>query len=299
MPNLLRGLQVLVTIALLVFLIGFFDWHSVWRSIVASEPGWIAAAGFFLAVTILLGAFDIWVLLGGLAAVSFSSTLRVYVISMGYLLVVPGSVGDAVQLVFFRRAGIAYREGATVYLIDKGVTLVLMLLVAAIAAAVHFSAYLQPDIVVGTALVILVVLALAGAALRFAPGARAEALRAWLVDASRFSVAHRRLVALNALGTVAKLATGALVYWATLRAVGTPVNFDLVVGVTFLAGLVAYVPIAFNGVGTVEVAAIGLYGSQGIPEAAVLAVYLIVRVLMVVVTLAGVGLTRRFAPLDA
>ena len=76
-------------------------------------------------------------------------------------------------------------------------------------------------------------------------------------------------------------------------------GLDLVVAFTFLAGLVAYLPVAFNGVGTVELAAIGLYGSQGFAEAPVLASYLLVRCLMAVVVLVGLWVTRRFSPLEA
>ena len=299
MPNLLRGIQVLVTIALLVFLIGFFDWHSVWRSIVAAEPGWIAAAGFFLVLMILLGAFDIWMLLGGLAPVPFSSMLRVYFVSIASFLVVPGSVGDAVQLVFYRRAGIAYRDGTTVYVLDKGVTLILTLSIAVVGGGVYFSAILQPRLVAGSVLAVLAGVVVVGAILRWLPGTRAQAVRAWLANVLHFLMAHRRRVALNVLGTVFKLSMAVLAYWATLRAVGTPVGLDLVVAFTFLAGLVAYLPVAFNGVGTVELAAIGLYGSQGFAEAPVLASYLLVRCLMAVVVLVGLWVTRRFSPLEA
>jgi uncharacterized protein (TIRG00374 family) len=112
----------------------------------------------------------------------------------------------------------------------------------------------------------------------------------------RFYKNYPSRVRMNTLGTLTKLAITALSHWLAFRAVGADVSYGVVFTVAVLAGLVAYVPIAFNGLGTVEFAAVTLYGINNVPAHQVLATYLILRTGNIFLAMLGLLLSRLLAP---
>jgi uncharacterized membrane protein YbhN (UPF0104 family) len=88
-------------------------------------------------------------------------------------------------------------------------------------------------------------------------------------------------IALNAMLSLIKIGLTGSAYWTMFAALG----YDHqpiwpIVSYATLAGLVAYLPISFNGYGTVEAAGLMLFGQLGIPAAIVLAAYLGLRLLV-------------------
>jgi len=75
----------------------------------------------------------------------------------------------------------------------------------------------------------------------------------------------------NAIVTSVKLLVSGFAYWLVLRSIAPEVP-DIVTTtvISQTAGLIAYVPISFNGIGTVEVSAIALFGAAGLDSASVL-----------------------------
>jgi len=73
------------------------------------------------------------------------------------------------------------------------------------------------------------------------------------------------------------LLTG-LSYWLVLHAIDPAApRFGTTTVISQSAGLIAYLPISFNGIGTVEVSAIALFRSVGLASATVLSAYLVLR----------------------
>ena len=87
----------------------------------------------------------------------------------------------------------------------------------------------------------------------------------------------------NATLTLAKMALTGLAYFVVLRdTVAEAPSYLTITAIAHGAGLVAYLPISFNGLGTVEVSAIGLFAILGVSADGVLAAYLILRVLTLI-----------------
>ena len=101
---------------------------------------------------------------------------------------------------------------------------------------------------------------------------------------------------MNVLGTFVKLATTGLSHWLSFRAIGAELDFGIVITVAVLAGLVAYVPVAFNGLGTVEFTAMTLYRVSNVPDYQVLATYVILRAGNFLTAALGLFLSRLFNP---
>lgn len=287
--RLLVALQVLVALALLAALVAFVDWRTLVRQAAAVEPARIAGAALATVAVLLVGAFDLWVLLRALAPVPYAAMLRIYVLAWGSFLALPGSAGDAVQIFLLRRARVSLRHGTGVYLTDKLVTLAVNLAVVAVGGEVLLRGRVRAD------LLVLLPAAAAGAAVLLYLLARRSQSR-WIqrgvglaTAAVAFARRHPGRLAANAAGTVLKLALSALAAWLLLRGVGAELSPGQVLVVHPAAALVAYLPVAFNGIGTVELAAVALYGALGVASADTLAAYLVLRGVIVVVALAGVA----------
>jgi hypothetical protein len=54
--------------------------------------------------------------------------------------------------------------------------------------------------------------------------------------------------------------------------------------------LVAYLPVSFNGIGTVELAGVALFGTVGVPAAAVFSGYMALRAMVLVIAWVPAGL---------
>lgn len=86
------------------------------------------------------------------------------------------------------------------------------------------------------------------------------------------------LVLRNLTLTALKMALTGLAYWLLLReTTHASLSYLATTSIAHGAGLVAYVPVSFNGLGTVEVSAMALFALIGIPRQSVLGVYLVLR----------------------
>ena len=290
-PGTLLALQVVVAAGLVGALLVFVDLPTLRRTLVAIEPWAILGAMACLVATLLVGAFDVWVLLRAIAPLPYRTALRVYVIAWSSFLALPGSAGDAVQILLFKRADVEYREGTSVYLTDKLVTLGVNLAVVALGGGLLLPGRVRPWVLFAAvaALAVLAVGSYLAARRWLAAKLRMVGRLVAVVDyAVAYARRHPSRIALNLAGTLLRTAAAAASAWILFRGLGTEIAATTVLVLHFTAGLVAYVPIAFNGVGTVEATAVGLYGLFGVAAADTLAMYLVLRGLIVLT--AGAGL---------
>jgi uncharacterized membrane protein YbhN (UPF0104 family) len=84
----------------------------------------------------------------------------------------------------------------------------------------------------------------------------------------------------NVVMSILKMGLTGLSYWATLAALGhSDVGLFAITVVASSAGLIAYVPLSLNGVGTVEIVGVVLFGALGLGGDVVVSMYLLLRVL--------------------
>jgi uncharacterized membrane protein YbhN (UPF0104 family) len=284
--------QILITTSLIFTLIFVFDWNRIGEHLASAKLDFLAAAVVCIIGALSFGALNIWILLSGFTQISFTNVLRFYLVSWCTFLLLPGSVGDAVQIVLLKEAGVPYRDGGAIYITDKQVTLVLTMLIALTGGLIYLRPYLRLGI-------LLAVVALIGLVMTAAYTLAQRSHNEWvlrllsLVSALiSFCQNYPGRVVMNAIGTLIKLTLTALSHWLTFGAVGAELNFGFVFTVAIVAGLVAYLPVAFNGVGTVEFTAVTLYGLRSVPAQQVLATYVILRASNVLLAVAGILVSR-------
>jgi uncharacterized membrane protein YbhN (UPF0104 family) len=108
---------------------------------------------------------------------------------------------------------------------------------------------------------------------------------------------HPRLLLVNFLLTWVKIGLTGFSYWCIFRSLGYDSlgSFEVLPPMA-ASSLVAYLPVTFNGLGTVELTGMALFAAIGLPEEGVLIAYLLLRLLVYTLAWVPVGLwllTRR------
>ncbi len=282
-------LQIAVAALLLVTLVPFVDWRSLLARVAAIEPCSLAAAVIALVAVLLVGAFDLWVLLRALAPISYSTMLRIYVIGWSSFLALPGSAGDAVQILFFggrRRVPAGHRR-----LLDRQ------------AHHLRVQRRARP----GRKLALPARSDLAGP--DRSPGTRrgrprsgrlalfrpprhrlVECVLSVIAFATGYARRYPGRIAANAAVTVAKLVLSALPYWIVLRGLGVAVCSPVVL----LSPTPRSLRLRARGVqrsGHLRVVRVAVYVSQVVPSYSVLCLYLVIRTLVLALAFLSLALS--------
>jgi len=278
-----RALLALAGLVLLAMLLHFAGGANVMAALRRCTPLTIGGTFAALVAGTLLGAWNVYRIAGLQAAMPFARFVPVYWRSWALGITLPGQVADMLTTLWQlrgRTGDLSFVAGRL--LADKAITFGAMLALAAMLPVVLDPARMPLSLALFTALVVVALLALALArwcvrhpALlpRWRWGARLQPVLRAAVELP-FDVAVH-----NAVVTAAKTLLTGLAYWLVLREIapGAP-HFSTTTVVSQTAGLIAYLPISFNGLGTVEISAIALFRAVGLSSAVVLSAYLVLRV---------------------
>lgn len=242
----------------------------------------LAGAAAAIVASTLLGAYNVHRITRLDQVMDLRRFLLVFWRSWAVGISMPGQVGDMLTTIWQLKGQASANLGfiAGRLLADKAVSLACSLGLAALAPwALGLGAPLASAL-------LLVALVLAGAAIWCATrwySKRPSTGHGWrarlrpVLDAASVPVP---VLAGNAAITLLKLALTGLAYWLVLSSLHDEApDYLATTIVAQSAGLVAYLPVSFNGLGTVEISAIALFGAIGVPGAVVLSSYLILRAL--------------------
>ncbi|OGI42056.1 MAG: hypothetical protein A2150_00150 [Candidatus Muproteobacteria bacterium RBG_16_64_11] len=235
----------------------------------------------------MLGAINLYLFLRlSSRAPRFSEFLPIYWTAWAIGLVVPGQVGDMASVTaLLHRRGHSWQAVLARSLLDKLISFIVMILVA-VFALLPFVRGLswQREWLIA----LMVVVPLTALFVYLLTQIKAARLSRWADKVSGiFSELTAILkkapgyVLLNVLLTLLKTFMMGAAYWAIFRAIGV-VEIDILSTVPLVAAsaLVAYIPVSFNGLGTVEAMGLMLFASLGIAAPVVLAAYLALRLLV-------------------
>ena len=265
----------------------------------ASQPSMVVAVGVGLMVLVLLGAFNVWLVLSTLHRLSFFMFLREYVYAWAASLVTPGQAGDASIVLFLKKHNVPMRITGVSYLVDKMMTLAIFALVAWYGCLRYIPQFkrlwllLFAAAFIGVPAFMIAIRALPVKApwLLTLKGRIDESLK----DLSRLGSNWPILMGNCAL-TIVKWLVVSGVFYLAFYSVNMTVNWPDFGVIPILATLVGYIPISIAGIGTVEVSATYLFALVDIGASAVVSVYLLLRSLQyliaggLMVVFAGLGL---------
>jgi uncharacterized membrane protein YbhN (UPF0104 family) len=251
---------------------------------------WTGAALAILIAT-LLGAVNVYLFMEGQEGLSLRIWLPIYWTAWAIGLVMPGQVGDVATIsVMLKRRGIRWQLALGRSLLDKAISITTVIAVATAwlllrniaSTRVMLSERLFHVLVAaGGAVLFAITAGLMSRAVRRAVATPFMHSRDVLKEVCQTAKNKPGTVCINFVVTAIKLATTGFAYWAVIRT-GFSGNLSLIdtVGAATAAGIVAYLPISINGVGSVEAVGIALFGTIGVPPETVLAGYISLRLIV-------------------
>jgi uncharacterized protein (TIRG00374 family) len=282
-----------------------------------SETDWrwvLMAIGLAaVAMVINVGRWQL-MLRGQGAKASLASLVRIYLIGMFFNNVLPGRFGgDIVRAYGTSISTTTKTRSAAAVLMDRLVGAISVLVLGMLAISLNASrlpAAFQ-TFLIGLFLASMLILAFMLYRNDELAGLRLKVLKALDVNLLGFRIGPKIESALNALRSYSRnrgvivrgflislvangFSTVNLLFYA--RAVNADVNLGDVATITPFILMIGLVPISFNGIGTIEAAFVLLFGTLGLDDHVSLAIAILRRVSLLVLSLVG-GLlyaTRRF-----
>lgn len=284
-----RGLKTFLTmcgIALLIYLVVRIGPATVWGRLKSIDSVDLAVASIAIVAGTVVSAINSYLICGASRFMSFLGYLRAFWVAWAVGLAVPGQVGDMLTLTqVLRRHGMPLPQSVARTSVDKIVSLLCALLVASQMFRLNGAVILQTlSWTAGTLLVGLI--ALLALSLWLLHHMSRLAFRGrWIVgmiataaEIVRVVLAHPWLLLFNMVLSLAKVGITGVSYWIVIKGLtGLHLSFTKVTAAAISSGLVAYLPLSANGIGTVEAAGTGLFGAAGLGADVVLSMYVVLR----------------------
>ena len=297
-------LRLALGLGILALLIAYLGPATLAQYLAAADPAWLALAGLVLVIATVIGAVNLYLLLPAMGRPPLPGFIGLFWIAWAVGLVVPGQVGDMGTIaVGLHRRGYTWRTAIGRNLLDKGLSLAVL----ASLATWGLWRWFGPAAALAALGTLGAVGLLAALGAFWLVGILSErlALRARqaldigvaaLADAGVTARRYPGLVTLNAVLTVVKFALVTAAYGCVMGSIGVRgVAVADLLSVVAASSLVAYIPVTANGVGTAEAAGVALFGALGVPAAAVLSAYILLRLLVMALAWVPVGLWLAFA----
>lgn len=286
-PGFLTAFRIVVGLGLLLSLFFYVGWQKLASHFAALDSYWLVASAAAILIAVLIGTLNLHLLISSGGEIAMHRFLPIYWVSWAFSLVVPGQVGDLFSLsVLLRRSGLSWHAIVGRTLVDKLLSLVVLGILAGFGLA-RWWHQLSWDMGYWPAIAMIAVLV--GGLILLKAAAKTSR---WIEIVAQtiatvgheFSVTVRRYplrVATNFTLTWLKVIFTGIAYWAMFKSLGAP-QLQLLDVLLLMAAssLVAYLPVSFNGLGTVELTGILLFASLGVPEDTVFSAYLGLRVLV-------------------
>jgi len=289
-----RRWRVLLTLCGLGLLAGMIAWAgpiALWDRLRMIDLTCLVGAVAAIVAGTILSAINSYLICGASQVMGFGEYLYAFWVAWAIGLVIPGQIGDMLTLTqVLRRRGMSLSHSVARTTVDKVVSLLCTLMVASQIFRLGRATALR-SLSAGAIILLAGMAAFAALSLwglhrmgrlgnknRWIVGAVAAA-----AEVVRTVITRPRLLAVNFVLSLLKIGFTGVSYWLVIR--GLRIVVPSLQNVTIAAvssGLVAYLPLSANGLGTVEMAGAGLFGELGIGLDIVLSMYLVLRLINIV-----------------
>lgn len=289
--------RILFGFTLLVVLIVYFDPSTIAIKLTDLNPIFVAATASLILIATFIGAYNNYLFVNLENGLVFSIFLPLYWLAWAVGLVFPGQVGDIATLsAVMKRRGLNVTQTLGRSLADKLISFTLMLgfgcwgIVAlpGVSLASYWPMAVLPLVI---ALMLYWQRHPIERALKRQHHRILEFLQLTLRETMQVARCHPGRAITNMVMTSIKIGLIGGAYWCVFQALGhIDVALWRVIPLVAASSLVAYLPISFNGIGTVEITGVMLFSTLGIAEPTVLSAYLILRILVLALAWLPVGL---------
>lgn len=269
-------LQVALAVVIIVVCARAVGARTILELLRSANPGWIGVAFLFAAFTVWLGAEKLALLAAPPASdLPAATARRLYLKAWTLDQFIPGGWGSVSLIYFLKREGMSLKAAAAMFALDKTATIFLELLLAGVGVwilheRVHYTPPAFGPAFGAIALAVFIATGLAVYAF-FSTFVRA------LLFARDAVMIRSRILPRYAVVLVLRAFIQGIAFWAAFRGLGDEIPYLVIVPLVHLSGLAGYLPISFQGIGTVETAAVFTFCTLGTTGASVVAAFLIVR----------------------
>jgi uncharacterized membrane protein YbhN (UPF0104 family) len=252
---------------------------------------WGIAAAFCIIFATSLGAFNAYLLLNRQNSLLWTNFLPIYWLAWAVSLVTPGQIGDlAIISTSLKKQNIDWHLSLGRSLLDKAISFTIMAILAVIGLYFTSRKYIgfeQSSILmleIFMSIVLILYLLRFKLTVFFSPelGGVRGLLGQTIQEAKVTIYHHPARILINIVLTTIKIFLIGASYWCIFKGLGAG-NIELIETVALAAAssLVAYIPISFNGIGTVEASGLVLFSQIGLSTSSILAGYLGLRLLVI------------------
>lgn len=282
-------MKVIFGFVLIVALTCYVDLTAVATILAGMDVKFVVVAAILILASTLIGAINVHMLVNPESEMTFSLFIPSYWFAWAVGLIVPGQVGDVATLsAVMKRYDFDIARTLGRSLVDKVISLTLMLAFASWGVANLPGLDLTKRWPIATLSVAFLLIAYwlrvrieHFLSCRY-PGI-AEFLHDTITEIAVVTKRYPTRAAINAILTCIKICLSGASYWYIFSAFGCKeLGIWQVITLAASSSIIAYLPISFNGLGTVEVAGVVLFTKLGISEPEVLSAYLLLRVLVMV-----------------
>lgn len=284
-------LRLLVTGAILFFILRSIDAPQVWQTLTQASPSLLLAALLLQLGSSIVAAYRWQLVMHNLGfGQAFTFYWRSFFKGLFFNQGLPTSIGgDALRVLDVARRGFRKRDALYAILIDRVAGLGTLLLLAMFACAAHpvllpAKLYWLIFLLVAAGLLGLIGGYVAGKYAWFNPYPRLAIVQLLAERLHQAMFAHRLLLLVSSLLVPALALLG---FFATGRALGLPYDAMTYFAIVPLALVLSIIPVSIAGWGVREGAMVGLFSLIGADKTAVLMMSLLYGIMLIVVSLPG------------
>ena len=283
-----RSFRFILRLMIGILLFSFLIWNVSIEKLIDSLAQ-VSLPYFFLAISyqyasIFLGSFNQYILFSAFSNLSYKTYFFAYFKAYAIGLLLPGQIGDASIALFLKSEGLYYSQTLSVYIMDKFLTFILYVSVLFIFLGEIMGYPSTIILLLIIALGFLMVIAfyiIVSLSSSFPVSWQENRLMRFIHNLSSqlifFAKHHPFLLLINFLLTLLKLGLVMFCYHAMLTAMAYSLSVWKVGLAALASGIIGYIPISIQGLGTVEAVALMNFKTLGVTQPDVLVCYLLLR----------------------
>jgi len=282
--NLKTILKVVFSFSLISYLIYRIDLSEVLVLIKTVDLKFVVLGFLTFIVTLIFSIIAMYSLFYNEKELNLKFFSWAYFKSWAFGMISPGKLGDLFIVYQCKKVGVPVSKAVVVYLMDKLISITILLILASYGIVFIFSDFLYVGyilILVGViSFVILLFLS------RMGRNIVKRLLAKFKIKSLDGSMDHLREMFKNNKNSIFKAFIFQFIKWVIgayyvlflFYSINSFPTFDSVISALAIGKIIAYLPITLGGLGLRELTAVYLYSLVGIPEAATLSVYVIISI---------------------
>lgn len=277
--------KVIISLTLLIIIISFIGPKKLIDTISKINLIYLIPVILLYLSTFIVGAWNIDILLRGINKnIKFLKLVKYIIISWSLGLITPGKVGDFSIIYFLKKEKVKIGQGFAIILIDKAITVFVLLLFALLTAIILLTKK-EAVLIIGV-MILTITIGLLILTKKIRSIIKNKILREYSKKFKGFYKTielirknNKKEITYNFILTIFKWFLSSIDVMLIFLALGSKANIFMITIISASLTILNLIPITFHGIGLKEGTGIYLYGLIGIPGEIVITSYITFNIL--------------------